>query len=425
MRRREKEDRRMAVSVDDYIEMLSPDLQGLLDARKVQRQVQADLAKNGVDSIAMLSAVAISREGLEKVAKDLLSIDVAGGGGDEQIKFAQLFLAWQAASKRVKLQDEMDAEASAQKEPKTVPHQEVMALRQKFETEYYKLKDAEVPAKGSLEDLFEQIDLGEFKPMALRHFGSRADNEEAEVGNLQVGKSGQVRIKKSRVETAPPSSLEELRAKVVLMANHYLFAKFRYPNKQILQKINPFTFLDYLGYLTGRHVAQMETQTVDGVTLHKPSVKLLMNYEYQMRKEVAEEMNQGGCMAEELKKVTKNSDVRERHFSTPLAVSSASQALQSSWKDQPGVHRVHPYFHEKGKGKGKKGKGKGKGKKGGQQLHSVTPDGRQLCFAWNNRQEGCKGGCQRVHACRICMDPSHTTFQHPPEEKKEVPPAAS
>ena len=285
MRRREKEDRRMAVSVDDYIEMLSPDLQGLLDARKVQRQVQADLAKNGVDSIAMLSAVAISREGLEKVAKDLLSIDVAGGGGDEQIKFAQLFLAWQAASKRVKLQDEMDAEASAQKEPKTVPHQEVMALRQKFETEYYKLKDAEVPAKGSLEDLFEQIDLGEFKPMALRHFGSRADNEEAEVGNLQVGKSGQVRIKKSRVETAPPSSLEELRAKVVLMANHYLFAKFRYPNKQILQKINPFTFLDYLGYLTGRHVAQMETQTVDGVTLHKPSVKLLMNYEYQMRKE--------------------------------------------------------------------------------------------------------------------------------------------
>ena len=186
----------MAISVDEYIGMLAPDLQGLLDARKVGRQVQADLAKSGVDSIAMLSAVAVNREGLEKVAKDMLAIDVAAGGGDEQIKFAQVYLAWQAATKRVKIQDEMDAEASAQKDPKPVPLQEVMALRQKFETEYYRLKDAEIPAKGSLEDLFEQIDLGELRPMALRHFGSRADNEEAEVGNLQVGKAGQVRIKK-------------------------------------------------------------------------------------------------------------------------------------------------------------------------------------------------------------------------------------
>ena len=259
-------------TVEELIEQLAPDLQGLLDARKVGRQTQADLAKIGVDSIAMLSAIAINREGLEKVAKDMLSIDVAGGGGDEQIKFAQLYLAWQAATKRVKVQDEMDAEASAQKESKPVPPQELMALRQKFEAEFYKLKDAEVPSKASM--LFEQIDLGEFRPMALRHFGSRADNEEAEVGNLHVAKSGQVKIRKSRVETSAPVTLEDFRAKVILMANHYLFARFRYPNKQLLQKINPFTFLDYLGYLTGKHVAQMETQTVDGVTLHRPSVKL-------------------------------------------------------------------------------------------------------------------------------------------------------
>lgn len=249
-RRSEEREERMAVpTVEELIEKLAPDLQGLLDARKVGKQTQADLAKSGVDSIAMLSAVAVNREGLEKVAKDMLGIDVAGGGGDEQIKFAQLYLAWQAASKRVKVQDEMDAEASAQKEPKPVPPQELMALRQKFEAEFYKLKDAEVPSKASMEDLFEQIDLGEFRPMALRHFGSRADNEEAEVGNLHVAKSGQVKIRKSRVETSAPVTLEDFRAKVILMANHYLFARFRYPNKQLLQKINPFTFLDYLGVL--------------------------------------------------------------------------------------------------------------------------------------------------------------------------------
>ena len=122
-----------------------------------------------------------------------------------------------------------------------------------------------------------------------------------------------MKIKKSRVETSAPTTLEDLRAKVVLAANHFLFAKFRYPNKQHLQKLNPFVFLDYLGYITGKHVTRLGTQTVDGITLHRPSVKLLVSYEHQMRKEVIEEVNQNKCMAEELKKVIRNSDIRERH----------------------------------------------------------------------------------------------------------------
>ena len=393
-----------APTVEELVAQLSPDLQGLLDARKVPRAVQAELARQGIDSIAMLSAVAVDRAGLQQVAKDVLGVD-ASGGGDEAIKFAQIYLAWQAAAKRIKVQDEMDAESSAHKEPKMIQLQEMQSLKQKFEQEYYKMKETEVPAKGSLEDLFEQLDSGELRPMGLRHFGSKADNEDAEVGSLQLGKSGQVKIRRSRVETQAPVTLEELRSKVVLMANHYIFAKFRYPNKQILQRLNPFTFLD-------------ETQTVDGVVLHKPSVRLLLNYEYQMRKEVVEEVNQGKCMAAELQRITKNSDVRERHFSTPLAVSSASQALQAGWRGSAGAAGRIFEENPKGKGKGKKGKGKFKGKKGQEErLNSVTPDGRQICFAWNNKKAGCKGGCQRLHVCRICLDQGHPTYEHPREDK--------
>ena len=409
-----------ALTPEEWIALMSPDLQGLLDARKVPKAVQAELSRNGVDNVPMLSAIAVDRAGLQQIAKDLLGVD-ASAGGDETIKFAQLFLAWQAAAKRIKIQDEMDAESSVQKEPKVVQLQEMQVLRQKFETQYYKLKETEIPAKGSLEDLFEQVDNGELRPMALRHFGSKADNEDAEVGSLHLGKAGQVKIRRSRVETPQPATLEEMRAKVVLMANHYIFAKFRYPNKAMLQQINPFTFLDYLGYLTGKHVAQMETQTIDGVTLHKPSVRPLLNYEYQMRKEVVEEVNQGKCMAGELQRITKNSDVRERHFSTPLAVSSASQALQASWKEKgPGWNPTNPDGGFKGKGKGKKGKGKKGKKQHEERLHSTTPDGRQICFAWNNKREGCKGGGQRLHVCRICLDQGHPTYEHP---KEDAPPA--
>lgn len=398
---------------EEWIAELAPDLQGLLDSRKVHKDVQVELAKHSIDSVSMLSAVALDRGELEKVAKDLLGVDTATGG-DAVVKFAQLFLAWQSAAKRVKVQDEADAEAASRKEPKSIPLQELQGLRQTFETQFYKMKEAEIPARASIEDLFEQIDMGELRPMSLRHFGSKADDEDAEVGSLQLGKAGQIKIRKSRMVTSAPSTMEEFRAKVVLMANHYMFARFRYPNRDALQKLNPFVFLDYLGYLTGKHVAQLESETVDGVTLHKPSIKLLVNYEYQMRKEVAEQVNLGGDFAEELARVSKNADIRERHFSTPLAVSSASQSLQWSNKEKKGEW----WSHEGPKGKGKKGKGKGKGKggkKGEQSLHSSTPDGRQICFAWNNKKEGCKGGCNRVHACRICLDTSHPTYEHPVE----------
>ena len=251
--------------------------------------------------------------------------------------------------------------------------------------------------------------------MSLRHFGSKADDEDMESETLQLGKSGQVKIRRSRIETAPPNNLEELRSKITLMANHFIFAKFRYSNKGILAGINPFTFLDYLGYLTGNYVARLESQTVDGITLHKPLVKLITSYDYQMRKELVEQMNMGKRMVDEIKLVVKNADLRERHFSTPLAVSSASQSLGSTkQRGEKDGERWHPYPPPKG-GKGKhKGK-KGKGKYKGDYLHSTTPDGRQLCFAWNNAKEGCKGDCNRVHACRICLSPSHPTFEH---EKK-------
>ena len=155
--------------------------------------------------------------------------------------------------------------------------------------------------------------------------------------------------------------------------------------------------------------------------MHRPSLKLIIHYEYQMRKEAVDLVNKGTKLGEALRQVTKDSDVRERHFSTPLAVSSATQAVQPDpWRQRQKGERQHPYEVPFAKGKNK-GRGKGKGKKGrGKQrsggLHGSTPDGRQICFAFNN--EGCSGSCGRVHVCRICLDPGHSMADHPDEPKQ-------
>ena len=407
----------MALTDDEAVASLSAEFQGLLDARKVGKHTQAELFRLGVDTMQMFSAVAVDRDGLAQLAKDSLGIDPGTTPGDA-IKLASLFLAWQSAGKRVKVQDELDADHSAQKMPKAVPASEMLSLKDQFEKSYYTLREAETPAKTSFEDLCEQLDGGELRPMALRHYGSRADDEEAEVGALQLGKSGQVRIKKTnKIETAVPTNAEDLRLKITLMGNHWLYAKFRYPNKALVQGLTPFTFMEYINYLMGKHVAQMESQTIEGVTLHRPSTKLLVNYEYQMRKEVVENFNNGTSMHLGFKTVVKNSDIRERYFSTPLAVSSASQSMEKigkeggrhSWpQDKP---RQSP---SGGKGKGKKAKGGGgKGGKDKGRISGVTPGGRQICFAWNNKEEDCAGSCGRVHCCRKCLSTSHPMYKHP------------
>ena len=207
------------------------------------------------------------------------------------------------------------------------------------------------------------------------------------------------------------------------MINHLIFARFRYPHKASLDEATPFAAIEYLNYICSKNVAQLEALVVEDVALHRPSLKLIMSYEFQMRKEAVDMVNRGTTWVASLKSVAKSADVRERSFSTSLAVTSAMQSIkENNWSNQrKWQDRQHPYSESskgktKGKAKGKKGsKGKSKGK-GGPQLHASNSDGRQLCFAWNNKNEGCGGECNRIHACRICLDPGHPMFEHDAKE---------
>lgn len=140
--------------------------------------MQEALYDSGVKSIAMLSAIATAtdRASFMDLAKAEMGIDVAARPVDA-IRFAALFLTWQSSVKRTAAMDEMGAEAVTHKTPKAVPGAEMQLYGSEFEKKFYKLKDSECPGKPSFEDLCEQIDGGEFRAMALRHFGSRAEEK--------------------------------------------------------------------------------------------------------------------------------------------------------------------------------------------------------------------------------------------------------
>ncbi len=142
---------------------------------------------------------------------------------------------------------------------------------------------------------------------------------------------------------------------------------------------------------------------------------LILHYDFQIRKEQANMILKGGDFAGALREAWSDQVLRERHFATPLAVpaiSSAPRARSRSprgrgsssagnfGKDQGGKGRGKS--RKAGTGQGKNGM-KGAGKGSNKDWHSRTPDGRAICYAYNNTNEKCKGSCGRVRVCRKCF----------------------
>ena len=105
---------------------------------------------------------------------------------------------------------------------------------------------------------------------------------------------------------------------------------------------------------------------------------------------------------------------QKQRFKTLQAQLVASQASASS--------RSTPYTPtNKGGGKDKgKGKGRGGGKGGKQEGHTMTPQGKQICFNFN-RGVGTCGAARpgsacpqsRAHVCQVCLSTDHAAKDHP------------
>ena len=148
----------------------------------------------------------------------------------------------------------------------------------------------------------------------------------------------------------------------------------------------------------------------EGTIISAPSMELVLSYEFQIRKQMVKLMNEGETMREALDQAMKDGVVKERFFLTPAAYSALTQMGGKKEKSRsPRRDRGHGgQGYYSGGSSGSKGKSKGgKSKKGSKALHSKTPDGREICYAWNNKDQRCRHKCGRLHVCQICFG------QHP------------
>ena len=153
-----------------------------------------------------------------------------------------------------------------------------------------------------------------------------------------------------------------------------------------------------------------------GEIVSSPTLDLVLTYDYQVRKLMVKLMNDGVEMSRALEQAMGDTTVKERFFLTPAALDAAAQSARDPGRKSRSPRREHSReegwyggSNRSSKGWKKGGKGKSKGSNKGR-LHTKTPDGRDICFAWNNKDQRCRFNCGRVHCCQICFGshPAHS-----------------
>ena len=102
-----------------------------------------------------------------------------------------------------------------------------------------------------------------------------------------------------------------------VVAHTYLLAQLKYPQREQLRGLQPQHFAKYLDVLLGDHVYGLKAKNKDGEVVASPDFELVLSYEYQIRRNVTKQMNEGTDMATALKQAMADTVIKERYFITP------------------------------------------------------------------------------------------------------------
>ncbi|CAE7346838.1 DSK1 [Symbiodinium sp. KB8] len=335
----------------------SSDLRFLLTHHKVTADEQAKLYDNSIDTVAKFAAFVSDATDLREVLKTDLGIDPASSLS-LRAQAASLMVAWETAKARVKTQAEAEATNEVREWAKPIPQTDYIAMRQAFATQFGDLEDKHIPAKEYIEKKLHELETGEFRAEPLTEVISRD-------------------------EVDPDVLLPRWNA---MLQNALIMIKLKHPGRAELADV---TFAE-----SGSLI---------------PPWPLILSYEHAIRKHAYKLMaTDGRSFGDALSKAYKDATVKERHFTTPLAL----HAKRPSPTVPPPP--LNPYQRDPKKGKGKQGKGKDKqptkfGTLAG--TSNRTPDGKPICYRFNAKG-GCKKGA-KCHFAHVCL---HCFAKHPATE---------
>ena len=412
----------MAVDPDeadrDFIaQNMDADLQFILSETGVSLRRQAAIARR-YGTLRKFNAIGDDRAQIRTAC--LQDFAVGQDTPENRAEVAAIVAAWETAKEFVAKEVELRAEAKVLGQPKILQSHERQSMIRAVERIHGHLGEAETPSADYLALKAEEVEMNEPTASPLDEIISKRDTANSQIQS-SVDSSGHLRVTRTKCKAKMPTNTEDYRKIMRVEMFSWLCMSARYRAKNWLHGLEASDFNKFVDFILGERVLGIQIPTSDGSQQKvKPDWAIVLSFEHKLRKEAMRlVMHEGFTLANALRAVTKDADLKEAFFTTPVALrAAASEQPQNKWArfNNKGSGSSFGSFGKTGsqnpKGKGKTGKSKGKDSRlAGLQLAWRTPDGRDLCFAYNSGS--CDNSCNRVHQCRVkgCYG-DHPAIQH-------------
>ena len=375
------------------------DLKYLLARQEVAKENQCIFFHIGVTTVEKFANIAKDRDDLVEVLKEHWGLD-QDALLEARVQIAAIACAHGNARTRVQRAAEEIAEFDVQEWTKPVVAGEWSAMKSALEKRQGILEDKIAPAKEYVEKKLAEVEAGEYRAEDLAEVQGRSW---AGCNSSSLGLKRPIDNEEGFHKVSDPANAEGLRRRLTVMKNCVMLA-LKHTNRHELQGEWNTVVEEYKEYLLGEYVYGLVAKDADGNTVASPPWNLVLSYEKASRKQAAKLVNnEGKPWPVALKSAWKDSTVKERHFTTPLALYAKRPA--PPWRESTNQQPWKKADQGKGKAKGKL-KGAGKQKDGPCASH--TPEGDVVCYRYNTVGERCRERkCKFKRVCGICFSSKH------------------
>ena len=402
----------------------SPDLLFLLTESGCLLEQQYDLVEAGYQTVRRFAGYDDDRARMRAALAADFDLDVTAGapmGKAARLALASLITAWESAKEFLGRETQLRTEAKALGVTRMVDILDRTSMKRAVEVLYGRIPPREAPSVDYLSIKLEEVENNDPTASPMDEIASMADKD---LTALVPGwdAAGRQQLLRKRPKGELPLNAESFRTTLRVEKNLWLYLQSKFGSRNWLQGLRPSHWETYTDYFLGPKVLLLEVCTPDGAKrCLNPPWPIILSYELECRKSIMRLITEEGIsFAAAMELVVKDTELKELAFTSPVAMGGRSpghptashSAAKATTATGKGSHltnnpnyparRDSPYQKGTGRGKGGAGKGRGKGRgKGGKgnQLVANTPDGRQICFAYNTAA-GCPG-CDRVHTCRV------------------------
>ncbi|CAE7474104.1 unnamed protein product [Symbiodinium sp. CCMP2456] len=156
---------------------------------------------------------------------------------------------------------------------------------------------------------------------------SKRDSQTASIQS-SVDPAGHLRITKTKQKVEMPQNSEAYRRVIKVEGYAWLAMQARYKSKSWLQDLTMADFTAFVDFVLGERVAGLRLEQATGYDNNnnaqfRPPWGIVLRYEYRMRKEAFRLVNEDGMtLKAALLAVTKDTEMKEVHFVTPLTLTA-------------------------------------------------------------------------------------------------------